>query len=357
MQKSKKKDKHPLAINILKLNRYNYDFFNCEEVVFFEYIVVKGMAFKKQKEFYHSSETIRQETGIKKHSLNSIIRRFTDLGIISTEIKGMPRVKFFTVHYPKIVDLIPKIYQLSNNGQLSSDFSKHLSDFFIPLVDNYLQKNNIKNNKEEINKKEKYDSESEGEDVLSFFNDYLASLKYQKNISPTALKFNDIDLFRALKNYEIEFLCEYLEKYFEEEHRPSLNKFFAFDSIAVNKLKYIEQKIVDENDYVEQMVDELQRIYNKRIEMYNKDDDYSRAKSKTKLVVTKRIKQQLKTALKYRNELQITHSFTAYADDLLKGNLSISKILPYFLSSKDGEYEIIDNYLEHFNIQYGYSKN
>ncbi|MBO3116520.1 hypothetical protein J4050_07160 [Winogradskyella sp. DF17] len=357
MQKLKKKDKHPLAINILKLNRYNYDFFNCEEVVFFEYIVVKGMAFKKQKEFFHSSETIRQETGIKKHSLNSIIRRFKDLGIISTEIKGMPRVKFFTVHYPKIVDLIPKIYQLSNNGQLSSDFSKHLSDFFIPLVDNYLQKNNIKNNKEEINKKEKYNSESEGEDVLSFFNDYLASLKYQKNISPTALKFNDIDLFRALKNYEIEFLCEYLEKYFEEEHRPSLNKFFAFDSIAVNKLKYIEQKIVDENDYVEQMVDELQRIYNKRIEMYNKDDDYSRAKSKTKLVVTKRIKQQLKTALKYRNELQITHSFTAYADDLLKGNLSISKILPYFLSSKDGEYEIIDTYLEHFNLQYGYSKN
>lgn len=357
MQKLKKKDKHPLAINILKLNRYNYDFFNCEEVVFFEYIVVKGMAFKKQKEFFHSSETIRQETGIKKHSLNSIIRRFKDLGIISTEIKGMPRVKFFTVHYPKIVDLIPKIYQLSNNGKLSSDFSKHLSDFFIPLVDNYLQKNNIKNNKKEINKKEKYDSESEGEDVLSFFNDYLASLKYQKNISPTALKFNDVDLFRALKNYEIEFLCEYLEKYFEEEHRPSLNKFFAFDSIAVNKLKYIEQKIVDENDYVEQMVDELQRIYNKRIEMYNKDDDYSRAKSKTKLVVTKRIKQQLKTALKYRSELQITHSFTAYADDLLKGNLSISKILPYFLSSKDGEYEIIDNYLEHFNIQYGYSKN
>ena len=357
MQKLKKKDKHPLAINILKLNRYNYDFFNCEEVVFFEYMVVKGMAFKKQKEFYHSSETIRQETGIKKHSLKSIIRRFTDLGIISTEIKGMPRVKFFTVHYPKIVDLIPKIYQLSNNGQLSSDFSKHLSDFFIPLVDNYLQKNNIKNNKEEINKKEKYDNESEGEDVLSFFNDYLSSLKYQKNISPTALKFNDIDLFRALKNYEIEFLCEYLEKYFEEEHRPSLNKFFTFDSIAVNKLKYIEQKIVDENDYVEQMVDELQRIYNKRIEMYNKDDDYTRAKSKTKLVVTKRIKQQLKTALKYRNELQITHSFTAYADDLLKGNLSISKILPYFLSSKDGEYEIIDNYLEHFNIQYGYSKN
>ncbi|WP_248723092.1 hypothetical protein [Seonamhaeicola sp. ML3] len=357
MQKLKKKDKHPLAINILKLNRYNYDFLNCEEVVFFEYIVVKGMAFKKKKEFFHSSETIRQETGIKKHSLKSIISRFESLGIISTEIKGMPRVKFFTVHYPKIVELIPKIYQLSKNGQLPSDFSKHLSDFFIPLVDNYLQKNNIKNNKEELNNKEKYIYESEEGEAITIFNDYLSSLKYQKNISSTALKFNDVDLFRALKNYEIEFLCEYLDKYFEEEHRPSLNKFFTFDSIAVNKLKYIEQKIVDENDYAEHLLAELQRIYNDRIEMYNDDDKYSRAKSKTKLVVNKRIKEQLKTALKFRNELQITHSFTAYADDLLRGNLSIRKILPYFLSSKDGEYEIIDNYLDHFNIQYGYSKN
>ena len=357
MKQFKKEDIHPLAINIQKLQRYNYDYFNCEEVVFFEYIVVKGMAFKKKTEFFHSSETIRKETGIKKHSLNSIISRFEDLGIISTEIKGMPRVKHFKVHFPKIVELLPKIYQLSENGKLYSNFSKHLSDFFIPLVDNYLQKNNIKNNKKEINKKEKKDNDSEGEDVLSFFNNYLSSLKYQKNISPTALKFNDIDLFRALKNYEIEFLSEYIEKYFEEEHRPSLNKFFIFDSIAVNKLKYIEQKIVDENEYVDHMVDELQRIYNKRIEMHNKNDDFERAKSKTKLVVTSRIKQQLKTALNYRNELQITHSFTAYADDLLKGNLSINKILPYFLSSKDGEYEIIDNYLEHFNIQYGYSKN
>ena len=167
MKKFKKEDTHPLAINIQKLQRYNYDYFNCEEVVFFEYIVVKGMAFKKKKEFFHSSETIRQETGIKKHSLKSIISRFESLGIISTEIKGMPRVKYFTVHFPKIVELIPKIYQLSNNGKLPSDFSKHLSDFFLPLVDNYQEKNNIKNNKEEINKKEKKDSDSEEEGVIS----------------------------------------------------------------------------------------------------------------------------------------------------------------------------------------------
>src|SRR5690606_27180139 len=111
------------------------------------------------------------------------------------------------------------------------------------------------NNKEEINKKEKKDNDSEEEGVLSFFNNFLSSLKYQKNISPTALKFNDVDLFRALKEYEIDFICEYLEKYFEDENRPTLSKFLTFDSIAINKLKYVEQKIVDENDYVEHFID------------------------------------------------------------------------------------------------------
>lgn len=357
MKKFKKEDTHPLAINIQKLQRYNYDYFNCEEVVFFEYIVVKGMAFKKKKEFFHSSETIRQETGIKKHSLKSIISRFESLGIISTEIKGMPRVKYFTVHYPKIVELIPKIYQLSNNGKLSSVFSKHLSDFFIPLVDNYQQKNNIKNNKKEINKKEKKDSDSEGEGVLSFFNNFLSSLKYQKNISPAALKFNDVDLFRASKEYDIEIICEYLEKYFEEENRPTLSKFFSFDSIALNKLKYVEQKIVDENDYVEHFIDELQRLYKSRIKMHNQSDSQKRGKSESKLVVTKRIKQQIKNALKVKTELEITNAFLPYIDQILKEQISISKILPYFFSFKNDEYEIIDNYLDYYNIHYGYDKN
>jgi hypothetical protein len=357
MKQFKKEDIHPLAINIQKLQRYNYDYFNCEEVVFFEYIVVKGMAFKKKTEFFHSSETIRKETGIKKHSLNSIISRFEDLGIISTEIKGMPRVKHFKVHFPKIVELLPKIYQLSENGKLYSNFSKHLSDFFIPLVDNYLQKNNIKNNKKEINKKEKKDNDSEGEDVLSFFNDYLSSLKYQKSISPAALNFNDADFFRALKEYDIEIICEYLEKYFEETNRPSLSKFFAFDNISFNKLKYIEQKMVDENDYVDRLIDELQRIYKKRIELHNNKDSARRGKSHSVLVVTKRIKNQIKSALNIKSELEITNAFTPYIDEILNENLTISKILPYFFAFKNDEYEIIDTYLEYHNLHYGYSKN
>ena len=65
----------PLALNILKFKNYNFNYFSCEEAIFFEYLIVKGQSFKF-KEFFHSTETISSETGIKKHSLNSIIKKF-----------------------------------------------------------------------------------------------------------------------------------------------------------------------------------------------------------------------------------------------------------------------------------------
>lgn len=356
MKKFKKEDVHPLAINVLKLKRYNYNFFNCEEVVFFEYIVVKGMAFKNRNEFYHSSETIRKETGIKKHSLKSIISRFEDLGIISTVIKGMPRVKHFIVHFPIIVNLLPQIYQSSENGKLSSKFSKHLSDFFLPLVENYLQKNNIKNrNKELLNEKEEYDSE--GDSILSFFNDFLSDLKYKRKCTPKQIKFKDIDLFRCLKEYEMETVCDYIEKYFSEGFSPMLSKFFVFDKNSFNKLVYIEQKTVEEIEYVDNFVNELQRIYNSRISMHNDSKSEERGKSESKLVVTKRIKELIKVALETRSEIEITNAFKPYIDEILKDESPANKILPYFFSNNEGEYEIIDNYLEHYNLNYGYSKN
>lgn len=355
LKKSKNKDVHPLAINILKLQRYNYDYFNCEEVVFFEYIVVKGMAFKKKKEFFHSSETIRKETGIKKSSLKTIIKKFIDLGILSTEVKGMPRVTYFKVHFPKIIELFHKIYQLNENGTLPADFSKQLSEFFNPLVDNYQEKNNIKNNNEDIIK-EKNNTESEELNNIDIFNSYISKLSYEQNRRPNTFIYNEVDLFRALNEYEVNTLSEYVGKYFEEEPNPTLIKFFAFDKISANKIIYIEQKMSDEKKYVESLLIALQSIYDKRIEMYNKDDKYPRAKSKTKLVITERIKENLKEALNHRSELQITNAFTPYIDDLLRNNLNVKKTLPYFLAEKDGEYEIIDIYLEQHNLSYSYIK-
>ncbi|WP_139855655.1 hypothetical protein [Aequorivita sinensis] len=360
MKPFKKEDVHPLAINIQKLQRYNYEYFNCEEVVFFEYIVVKGMAFKKIEEFFHSSETIRQETGIKKHSLNSIIKKFENLGIISIEVKGMPRVKHFKVHFPRIVELIPNIYQLSESSKLYPNFSKHLSDYFLPLVENYQKKNSNKNNKNNNNLTHtniELDNERQScENLIMSFNNFLSSLKYKKNISPAALKFNEMDLYRALKNYDIEIICEYIQQFFNEKSNATLSNFFAFDEIAFNKLKFIEQKIADENEFVEKFLETLQNVYDDRVELYNEDEENDITIPETQLVITARIKILLKFALKYRSELQIKNAFIAYIDAIHNDQLTVSKILPYFLSTKNDEYEIIDKYLEIYTLNYTNSK-
>ncbi|WP_339660033.1 hypothetical protein [Croceibacter atlanticus] len=355
MNTLKKKDTHPLAINIQKLQRYNYDYFNCEEVVLFEYLVIKGMAFKSRVDFYHSSETIRKETGIKKHSLRSIISRFESLGIISTEIKGMPRVKHFQVHFPKIVELFPKIYHSSENGQLSAEFSKHLFDFFHPLVENYQKKNNIKNNNKENNKKET--SVYVEEDVESFknFNDFLSKLKYENNLTERVLTYSAIDLHKVLQAYDFDILKKFIEKYFREESLPSLKKFFKFDKLNTNKLTFIEEQLIEDNRYVEAYIETLQKTYNSRIKMYNKRDDTERKKSESKLVVTKKIQEKIKIALEELTEVEINHAFISYIDTLLNGDSGVRKILPYFFSYSYGEYNVINEHLDYFNLNYSHT--
>ena len=83
------KDANPMAINLLKVQRYNFNYFGLEEVCLFEYLVVKGKSFGF-KQFYHSTATIQKEIGLKRNKLNTILTKFQKLGIIMIEIKGFP---------------------------------------------------------------------------------------------------------------------------------------------------------------------------------------------------------------------------------------------------------------------------
>ena len=85
-------------------------------------------------EFFHSSETIRRETGIKKYALSTIVKRFIALGIFSINIKGMPRVKFFALNYDRIVELLPQIYLLEESQARNVDLKKLLLDFLEPIA-------------------------------------------------------------------------------------------------------------------------------------------------------------------------------------------------------------------------------
>jgi hypothetical protein len=101
-------DKNPTCLNILKLQRYNFKFFSLEEVVFFEYLIVKAKAFGFGQ-FYHSTETISSETGIKRTKLDTIIGKFNKLGILQVEIKGFPKVKHFMVNFEHICFIVSNL--------------------------------------------------------------------------------------------------------------------------------------------------------------------------------------------------------------------------------------------------------
>ncbi len=128
-----KTDKHPFAVNIRKLQRYNFEFFTTEEAVFFEYIIVKTI-YNGGGEYYHSSQEIRRETGIKRSALNTIIERFKALGILKVEVKGMPNIKYFWVEYRRVIELLPQIFQLNSSYCQQVNQHQLLLDFLIPQM-------------------------------------------------------------------------------------------------------------------------------------------------------------------------------------------------------------------------------
>lgn len=355
MNRYKKEDKHPLAINALKLQRYNFSFFDCEEVVLFEYLVVKGMSFKTRLDFFHSTATITKETGIKKHSIETILSKFIRLGIIDIVVKGMPRVKHFIIIYPKIIELLPNIYQSSENGKLSADFRKILTDFFQPLAENYLKKNNIQNNKEEY-KKEKKDSDTDMDNTFSVFYDFISFLKYDKGIDEKKLKVDTNLLHVAFDTYGAETVLIYLKKYFENKGwMGSVSDFLKFDTFDNRKLIYIEKLLADERKHTDKFIDNLQNQFNSRRELITKNKTIKKGLTASALVVNESVKKLVTEALRNKSEVEIEHAFIVYTDEVLKGHLKVQKFLPYFFSKQFGEYGVIDTYLEYFNLNYSYS--
>jgi hypothetical protein len=157
--------KHPLAINILKYQAYNFEFFSCQEIILFETLVVLGgISFSKREEFFHSTKTLIEKSGIKRHTVDKTLNRFVDLGIIELQVKGMPRVKYISIVWDKVLELLPKIYQFDEFIKQFDGTTKPLYDFFNQLAENNKkfdendkEKNIIKNNIEEYIDKEKYE--------------------------------------------------------------------------------------------------------------------------------------------------------------------------------------------------------
>jgi len=183
------KDKHGLAINILKFQYFNFEFFNCQEIVLYETIIVLGgISFAKKEEFYHSTHTLARKTRIKEHSINKILRKFRDLEIIDYQIKGMPKVKHIRILWDNILEMLPEIYQFNKveeyfggSTQPLIDFYKQLAENNEKISENNEEKNIIKNNTEEYEKKIKKEIEENAiaedeENAVIFFLEELKAI-------------------------------------------------------------------------------------------------------------------------------------------------------------------------------------
>lgn len=187
-------DKHGLAINIMKFQYFNFDFFNCQEIVLYETLMVLGgISFAKKEEFFHSTQTLAEKTGIKRHSVDSILIKFKKMGIIDYQIKGMPQVKHFRIYWDNILEMLHEIYQFDKVEEYFGGSTQPLIDFFQQLAENDKkiaknteEKNIIKNNTEEYDKKIKKEIEENAiaedeENAVMFFLEELKAI-FRKRI-------------------------------------------------------------------------------------------------------------------------------------------------------------------------------
>ena len=183
------KDKHGLAINILKFQYFNFEFFNCQEIVLYETLMVLGgKSFAKREEFFHSTQTFADKTGIKRHSVDRILIKFKKMGIIDYQIKGMPKVKHIRILWDNILEMLPEIYQFDKveeyfNGSTQPliDYYKQLAENNEKIAQNTEEKNIIKNNTEEYEKKIKKEIEENAiaedeENAVIFFLEELKAI-------------------------------------------------------------------------------------------------------------------------------------------------------------------------------------
>lgn len=247
------------------------------------------------------------------------------------------------------------IYKVEENGKQLYDFRKLLDDYYKPLLENYLLKNNNKNINNK-NNKEKIDVGSEKELAISSFNSFLFDLKSKIHLTPTQLKFNETDFFHTTEYYDLETVKKYALQYLNEFPRNKIADFLKHDNFAKDKNLYIENKKREEEEDLNNIIKNLQELFNDRRKMHTDDKSSKRGKSNTTFVVNNRSKDKLKQALEIFGEIGVKNAFIAYCDAVIKEIETPEKFMPYFLASPEGEFGVIEQYLDYFNINYGYSK-
>lgn len=347
-------DNHPLAVNCRKFQYYNFDFFSCQEIVLFETLVVLGgISFKKKEEFFHSTQTLTDKTGIKNHTIKKSIERFENLGIIDVEVKGMPRVKFFKMNWDNIIKLLPEIYQYDEFRKQFNESIEPLYEFYKLCSENDQEKNSNKNSNQN-NKKENDDDALARADDIDNFKDFLSSsFDYKDSILGT---FSDKDLLKALEVHEMEEIKNALKSKNEScSNLIDMRKFFKFN--GEGQVQEVVKDINSRSEEAARIFNRLNKTLHSRIEVYNNDPNQPRTKSLINLVKTKNEMNRLISSLDNVTENNLCNAFLVLADEVIQGDTTVKYgMISYLLKEEDGYYPVLNDYVFKFLCSYGQDK-
>ena len=353
----KHKDKHGLAINILKYQYYNFDFFNCQEVVLFETIVVLGeISFRNKEEFFHSTQTLSDKTGIKRHSVDKILRKFKNLGFIDYQVKGMPQVKHIRIILENILEMLPEIYQFDKVEEYFGGSAKTLIDYYKQFVENSKkitentkEKNTIKNSTEEYEEEYNDNAIANRDVIVDNFKVFLDEL-FEFKDTPRK-EFDSEDLMKALNHHNLDVIQDYIEMRYRTINVFDMRKFFKFS--ASGRIIGLDHFCKTQQDQVVEFIESLKSKFQDRIEHYNENSN--RTKNHTPLPVKKSVVGKIDKVLKVKGPTEIKEAFVAYADDILYMRINPKlDALSYFLKEEGGEYPVIDKYQLKYICEYSF---
>ncbi|MBO0323676.1 hypothetical protein J0X14_15305 [Muricauda sp. CAU 1633] len=217
-------DKHPLAVNFKKLLKYNLNVFSIDEVLFFEWLIVKQKCFGDDF-FYYQTKRIIDEIGIKRSRLETIRAKFLDYGLM-IERRGALNMTHYYVNYDFISnlagDMIRRIYLeefLSEVRTLNFKDSKSISEeereMTLALI---TRMDSVYNECRHV-----YNSLNHGSDLTLNANlDYNNKSLYQMNL--LRLRYN-VDTILETFGFYIDNLLD------EKDYTPhALNNFSSYDS-------------------------------------------------------------------------------------------------------------------------------
>lgn len=134
------------------------------------------------------------------------------------------------------------------------------------------------------------------------------------------------------------------------------NRKSVFQSLAEQQKSDMNRTDYEQESNVNGLYTILSQCWKERIELYNNGElqecEPECQKRQVMLSCDRKTLDKLCNVLDFYDKESVKCAFTAYADEVLTGDIEPDKILPYFLHKEDGDFVVVDRFLDKFNICY-----